>query len=124
VDPVQWISVGTALVAVSYAAAAHQDLRSREVDDLTWMPTALGVALMAAQCPREERARPVQPQRLLSVVGLKLRVGSSRESRVIGNSHTPRHAPRCAWEPGGNGASPSALKKFPVRRPVLAIRVT
>jgi len=48
VDPIQWVSVGTALVAASYAAAAHQDLRSREVDDLTWVPAALGIALMAA----------------------------------------------------------------------------
>jgi len=48
VDPTQWALAGTALVAVSYAAAAHQDLRSREVDDLTWVPAALGVALMAA----------------------------------------------------------------------------
>jgi uncharacterized MnhB-related membrane protein len=37
---------GTALVAASYAAAAHQDLRSREVDDLAWAPAALGAALM------------------------------------------------------------------------------
>jgi len=52
VDPAGWALAGTALVAASYAAAAHQDLRSREVGDLTWAPAALGAALMLALGPR------------------------------------------------------------------------
>jgi Cell division protein 48 (CDC48), N-terminal domain. len=47
-----WACAGDALVAASYAAAAYQDLRSREVEDLTWAPAALGVALMVALGPR------------------------------------------------------------------------
>jgi len=43
-----WIAAGEALVAASYAAAAYQDLRSREVEDLTWIPAGAGLVVLAA----------------------------------------------------------------------------
>ncbi|MGC9117189.1 MAG: hypothetical protein ACP5ID_06325, partial [Conexivisphaera sp.] len=49
--PGLWVALGEALVAASYAAAAYQDLRSREVDDLTWIPAAAGAAVMGALGP-------------------------------------------------------------------------
>ncbi len=46
-----WAEVGEALVGIAYLLAAYQDLRSREVDDLTWAPAAAGLALLLVAEP-------------------------------------------------------------------------
>ncbi|MGC9076031.1 MAG: A24 family peptidase [Conexivisphaera sp.] len=51
-SPQVWMYAGEALIAASYLAAAYQDLRSREVEDLTWIPAGAGLALMLILGPR------------------------------------------------------------------------